>query len=77
MLTRDASVILGKEKGILKDEANYTKGASVLLGFLALSSVAMGALLFYNANIALIQFLTCLVIFMILWARMNQKYGKK
>ncbi len=61
----------------LKDKDAYTKMAGKLMLFLAVGSLVMAGLLYIFPLAAVIQILAWVVIWGVLWRRMNEKYGSK
>lgn len=53
----------------------YARGAGKLMAFLMLSSLVMAMLTYWSSTAALVQMVICLVIFGLLWKKMNEKYG--
>lgn len=74
-IMKDVTVIRGKHKPPVKDEAMYVRKASALILFLAFAALVMAFLLFINTYAALGEFIAATLIMGILWRRMEQKYG--
>ncbi|NBH14739.1 hypothetical protein D3Z36_11290 [Lachnospiraceae bacterium] len=74
-LTGDSTIIRGKDKGPLKDEKMYVKQAAGLMLFLAVATLVMTALLFWNVKVAIAEIVICILVLGIMWKRMNEKYG--
>ena len=77
MILEDPTVIFGtKQKKVLKDEKKFAKEGGKLLLLLAGASLLMAVVLYWQPEAALICLLAGIVIFGILWYRMNKKYGE-
>ena len=74
-IMKDVTIVRGKHKPPVKDEAMYVKSASLLILFLAFATLVMAFLLFMNTYAALGEFIAATLIMGILWHRMEQKYG--
>jgi hypothetical protein len=74
-IMKDISAIRGKNKPPVKDEENYSRAAGQLLVFFAAASFVMVLLLFWNIYAAVVEIVVCTLILVVLWSRMNKKYG--
>lgn len=73
----DVESIRGKKnKKKLRNEKMYAREGGKLLLFLAVSSLAMAIILYWDVTIAVVQLCVCMVIFGILWKMMDKKYGE-
>ena len=43
--------------------------------FLAVATLVMTALLFWNVKVAIAEIVICILVLGIMWKRMNEKYG--
>lgn len=75
MITKDSSLIRGKNQGKPKNEEAYCREAGKLILFFGAATLGMGILIFWNPYIALGEIIICVLIMGILWHRMNLKYG--
>lgn len=76
LVLHDVEAIRGKNGKKLKDKEAYTREAGKLLAFLTLSSLLMAVLMYWSSRIAFLQLTVCLVIFGLMWKKMNDKYGE-
>lgn len=75
MLTHDSTVIRGRNKPPVKDEKEYTRLGGILVICLGVAMLGMAVLLFISAVAALVEICLLVIIFAVLWKRMNKKYG--
>lgn len=75
LVFHDVKVIRGKDKPPVKDEAAYAEEGGKLVLFLAAATLGMAVLTFVNVYAALAEIVVCVVIMVVLWKRMNDKYG--
>ena len=76
LVLHDISAIRGKDKTKkLKDEERYATEAGKLMLFLAAGSLIMTVLLYFHVVAAVVQIVVWVVIFGILWKKMNERYG--
>ncbi len=75
LIQKDIKAVRGKTEKKVKDEEMYARGAGKLMAFLMLSSLVMAMLTYWSSTAALVQMVICLVIFGLLWKKMNEKYG--
>jgi 4-hydroxybenzoate polyprenyltransferase len=76
LVLHDIDAIRGKDKSRkLKNEEMYAKEAGKLMLFLAVGSLVMAVLLYWNTVAAVVEVLIWIVIFGILWKKMDEKYG--
>lgn len=76
LVLHDISAIRGTDKTRkLKDEAMYAKEAGKLMLFLAAASLVMAVIMYWNVIAAVVEICVCVVIFSILWKKMDEKYG--
>lgn len=76
ILSKNPRNLQGKyNKGILKDAEKYAMEGGKLLLFLSLGALFMVVLLFYDVTIAVMFSIGWIVLFGVLWKRMNDKYG--
>ena len=59
----------------LKDEERYATEAGKLMLFLAAGSLIMTVLLYFHVVAAVVQIVVWVVIFGILWKKMDERYG--
>lgn len=76
LILHDIEAIRGKEHKKLKNEEKYAQEAGKLMMFLAAGSLIMAILIHYNNIAAFAVIVIFLVIFGILWKKMDQKYGE-
>ena len=76
LVLHDVEAIRGKNGKKLKDKEAYTREAGKLMAFLTFSSLVMAVLMYWSSTIAFAQLVACLVVFGLLWKRMNEKYGE-
>lgn len=74
-IVKDITMIRGKDKPPVRDEAMYVKWASTLIFLLAAAALVMAFLLFINVYAALGEFVGATLVMGFLWRRMEQKYG--
>ncbi len=78
LVLRDTDCIRQKKDDKkLKDKDNYTRTAGELLLFLALGSLVMLGVCLFSMVAALALIVAWFVIFGLLWAQMDRKYGAK
>lgn len=75
MITKDASMILGKERKKLKNEEEYSKAAGKLIVLFGIASLIMGGLCLVNVYVACIFIIVAVVLIGVLWKNVNKKYG--
>lgn len=75
LVLHDTEAVRGKNGKKLKDEEKYAKEAGKLMVFLALSSLLMAGIMYFNVMASVVQIVICVVIFGVLWKRMHEKYG--
>ena len=76
MILHDFSAIRGKDQTEkLKDEERYATEAGKLMLFLAAGSLIMTVLLYFHVVAAVVQIVVWVVIFGILWKKMDERYG--
>lgn len=76
LVLHDISAIRGKDNTRkLKNEEMYAKGAGKLMLFLAAASLVMAVILYWSAIAAVVEICVCIVVFGILWKKMEEKYG--
>ena len=77
LLFHDLRGLRGKDARPLKDEENYCRWAGILLLFLSAVSAGMALLSFFAGPVPGMAVLAAgLIIFMVLWVRMNDRYGE-
>lgn len=76
LILHDIEAIRGKERKKLKNEEKYAQEAGKLMMFLAAGSLIMAILIHYNSIAAFAVIVIFLIIFGILWKKMDQKYGE-
>ena len=76
LVQKDMKALYGKTKRKYKDEEKYRVGAGRLFILLAGFSAAMGVVGLFSRTASLLVILTGVVIFMILWKRMDDRYGE-
>ena len=59
----------------LKDEERYAKEAGKLMLFLAAGSLVMTVLLYFQVIAAVVQIVVWIIVFGILWKKMDERYG--
>ena len=76
LVLHDISAIRGKDQtGKLKDEERYAKEAGKLMLFLAAGSLVMTVLLYFQVIAAVVQIVVWIIVFGILWKKMDERYG--
>ena len=76
LVLHDISAIRGKDQpGKLKDEERYAKEAGKLMLFLAAGSLIMTVLLYFQVIAAVVQIVVWIIVFGILWKKMDERYG--
>ena len=76
LVLHDISAIRGKDQTKkLKDEERYATEAGKLMLFLAAGSLIMTVLLYFHVIAAVVQIVVWVVIFGILWKKMDERYG--
>ena len=76
LVMHDISAIRGKDQpGKLKDEERYAKEAGKLMLFLAAGSLIMTVLLYFQVIAAVVQIVVWIIVFGILWKKMDERYG--
>lgn len=75
MILQDINSILGKNKGPVKNEKEYSKKGGVLILLYGAATLVMAFLVFVNLYAALAEIIICTVIFGVLWKKMDEKYG--
>ena len=76
LVLHDISAIRGKDQTKkLKDEERYATEAGKLMLFLAAGSLIMTVLLYFPVVAAVVQIVVGVVIFGILWKKMDERYG--
>ena len=58
-----------------KDEERYAKEAGKLMLFLAAGSLIMTVLLYFQVIAAVVQIVVWIIVFGILWKKMDERYG--
>ncbi len=76
LVEKNISIINKNSSSLVKDEKVYAKKAGELILFLAFSMVLMTALLFWSVYAAILIIVILVIIFAVLWSRMNRKYGR-
>ena len=75
LVLHDISAIRGKDQpGKLKDEERYAKEGKLML-FLAAGSLVMTVLLYFQVIAAVVQIVVWIIVFGILWKKMDERYG--
>lgn len=78
LVLHDIQAIRGKnDHKKLKDQEQYAKAAGELMIFLAVGSLVMIAVMYVNVTASVVVVCIWIVIFMILWKKMDDKYGEK
>lgn len=77
LVLHDVEAIRGKNGKKLKDPATYAKEAGKLILFLAAGSLAMAVVLYWSEVAAFAVLCIWIIVFGILWKRMNEKYGEE
>lgn len=78
LLKHDTKVIRGNNPfRKLKNEEMYIRTAGQLMIFLAAGSLVMLVILYFNALAAVIVICIWVIVFSVLWRRMDDKYGEK
>ena len=76
LVLHDISAIRGKDQPKkLKDEERYAKEAGKLMLFLAAGSLVMTVLLYFQVIAAVVQIVVWIIVFGILWKKMDERYG--
>lgn len=75
MITRDASMLFGKDKKAFKNESEYAKYAGMLVILLGVASLIMGVVAMFDKTAALVLIVVSVVGLGVLWKIINQKYG--
>lgn len=75
MITKDSSLIRGKNQAKPKNEEAYCRAAGKLILFFGAATLGMGILIFWNLYVALAEVIICVLILGVLWYKMNNKYG--
>ena len=76
LVLHDISAIRGKDQTKkLKDEERYATEAGKLMLFLAAGSLIMTVLLYFHVIAAVVQIVAWVVIFGVLWKKMDERYG--
>lgn len=76
LVLHDVDSIRGKNTGKkLKNEEMYAKEAGKLMLFLAVGSLAMAGIMYWNTIAAFVVIFIWVIIFAILWKKMDEKYG--
>lgn len=75
ILTRDCSLVRGKDKPPVKDEAAYSKQGGLLITCLGIAMLIMAVVLLFSAIAAVIEMVVLFILFAFLWKRLNDKYG--
>ena len=76
LVLHDISAIRGKDQpGKLKDEERYANEAGKLMLFLAAGSLIMTVLLYFQVIAAVVQIVVWIIVFGILWKKMDERYG--
>lgn len=76
LILQDVDAIRGRNQNKkVKNEEMYAKTAGKLLLFLAIASLCMALLFCVSAIAAVVEICICIVIFGILWRKMDIKYG--
>ncbi len=76
LVLHDVAAIRGKEQKKLKNEEKYAREAGKLMLFLALGSLIMAILIHFNPVAAIAVIVLFLIVFGLLWRKMDQKYGE-
>lgn len=78
LVLHDIDAIRGKDRTKkLKNEEMYAKEAGKLMLFLAVGSLVMIGVMYFNAIASVAVICVWIVVFGILWKRMDEKYGEK
>lgn len=76
LVLHDIDSIRGKNSGKkVKDEKMYAKEAGKLILFLAVGSLIMAVIMYWNTVAAFGVIFIWVIIFAILWKKMDEKYG--
>jgi hypothetical protein len=73
-ITKDVTVLRGKNRPPIKDEDGYIREGAGLLLFYAVGGIVMAVLTFFSSLAALIVIAVWTVAFCILWKRMNDRH---
>lgn len=76
LILHDVEAIRGKSGKKLKNEKMYAQEAGKLMAFLAAGSLIMAVLMYWSSIAALTVIVIFLIVFGILWKKMNEKYGE-
>ncbi|MCD7818822.1 MAG: hypothetical protein LUH07_07200 [Lachnospiraceae bacterium] len=78
LVLHDTEAIRGKTNyKKLKNKDKYTEEAGKLMLFLAVGSLIMIGVLYFNIMASVVLICIWIVVFGILWKRMNDQYGEK
>lgn len=75
IVTKDATVIRGRNESALKDEKAYAVSAGKIILLFGAATLGMAVLLLININLAVAEIIIGTTIMGILWKSMNDKYG--
>ena len=76
LVLHDISAIRGRDQhGKVKDEKHYAAEAGKLMLFLAAGSLIMAVLLYFQVIVAVVQIVVWVIVFGILWKKMDERYG--
>ena len=75
--TKNPKILIGKKNGgkIIRDREKYAVEGGKLLLFLAVGSLLMSVLLFFNVAFATLEIIIWLVLFAVMWKKISDLYG--
>jgi hypothetical protein len=75
LVLHDVDAVRGKNQKKVKNPEQYAKEAGKLMMFLAAASLVMAGLICWNTMAAIVEIIICVIIFGLLWKKMDKKYG--
>ncbi len=75
LITKDETIVRGKDKPPVKNKTEFAKRGGILILFYGAATLVMLGLLFVNLYAALAQIVVCTLIFVVLWKKLSDTYG--